>query len=110
MKGEYEEEHMAGESKVTTDHDTIREWVEERDGEPATVKGTGSDDEPGVLRINFPGYGDEESLEAISWEAFFDKFDKENLSFLYQEELESGDVSRFFKFVSEETAEEIEED
>lgn len=101
---------MAGETKATTDHDTIRQWVEERDGQPAHVKGTGSGDEPGVLRINFPGYGDDESLEEVSWEAFFDKFDKEDLVFLYQEELESGDMSRFFKFVSEETAEEMEED
>jgi len=32
---------MAGETKITTDHDEIRRWVEARGGKPATVKGTG---------------------------------------------------------------------
>ncbi|GIV97881.1 MAG: hypothetical protein KatS3mg057_2538 [Herpetosiphonaceae bacterium] len=97
---------MAGESKVTTDHNQIRKWVEERGGKPATVKGTGDKGEPGVLRINFPGYGDEESLREISWEDFFEKFEEKQLAFLYQEELKSGQESRFFKFVSRETAKE----
>lgn len=97
---------MAGESKVTTDHNQIRKWVEERGGKPATVKDTGDKGEPGVLRINFPGYGDEESLREISWEDFFEKFEEKQLAFLYQEELKSGQESRFFKFVSRETAKE----
>ena len=51
---------MAGESKTTTDHDEIRRWVEERGGRPARVTDTGSDGDPGILRIDFPGRGDEE--------------------------------------------------
>jgi hypothetical protein len=65
------------ESKTTTDHEEIRCWVEERGGVPATVQGTESDGEPGVLRIDFPGYGEEEKLEHISWDEWFDKFEKE---------------------------------
>ena len=57
--------------------------------------------EPGLLRIDYPGYSGEESLEEISWEEFFKKFDEEELVFLYQDE----DNSRFSKFVSRETAE-----
>lgn len=90
---------MAGETKRTTDHDTIRQWVEEREGRPATVKATGDEEEPGVLRIDFPGYSGEESLEEISWEAFFEKFEEKELAFLYQEEMRDGEESRFFKFV-----------
>ncbi len=90
---------MAGESKTTTDHDTIRKWVEERGGRPAGVRGTGGGDDPGVLRINFPG-GAEESLEEISWEEFFEKFEENELAFLYQDEKASGEPSTFFKFVS----------
>ena len=86
------------ESKTTTDHDEIRRWVEGRGGKPASVKGTGGE-EPGVLRIDFPGRGDEDSLKEISWDEFFDKFEKENLAFLYQEETKGGNESRFFKFV-----------
>jgi hypothetical protein len=32
---------MASASKTTTDHDEIRRWVEQHDGAPATVRGTG---------------------------------------------------------------------
>ncbi len=75
----------AGESKTTTDHDEIRRWVEERGGQPATVKGTGGDDDAGLLRIDFPG-GSGDRLEEISWEDFFEKFDEKKLAFLYQDE------------------------
>lgn len=91
---------MAGDSKTTTDHDTIRRWTEERGGRPATVSSTKDGDEAGVLRIDFPGYSGEDTLEEISWEDFFDKFEESKLAFLYQEEVASGDESRFFKFVS----------
>ncbi|HHP7245285.1 MAG TPA: hypothetical protein ACFE0H_11425 [Elainellaceae cyanobacterium] len=91
---------MAGESKTTTDHNTIKQWVESRGGHPATVKATGDTDDPGVLQIDFPGYGDEESLEHIPWDAFFEKFEDKQLAFLYQDRLDSGEESRFFKFVS----------
>lgn len=90
---------MAGESKTTTNHDEIKRWVESRGGHPATVKSTGDDKEPGVLRIDFPGYSGEKSLEEISWDKFFEKFEESKLAFLYQEELKSGEESRFFKFV-----------
>lgn len=79
----------------TTDHQKIKSWAEERGGKPAAVKGTGSGDDPGVLRIDFPGYTSEESLKEISWEQFFAKFEKERLAFLYQEETEDGGASRF---------------
>ncbi len=91
---------MASESKTTTDHEEIRRWAEERDGRPASVAGTeAGDDEAGVLRIDFPG-GAGGSLEEISWEEWFAKFEENNLAFLYQEEKASGEDSTFFKLVS----------
>ncbi len=88
-------------SKTTTNHDEIKKWVEERNGRPATVKNTGRDGEDaGLLRIDFPGYSGEDSLEEISWEDFFRKFDENNLKFLYQEKTEDGKQSRFNKFIS----------
>lgn len=91
---------MSGESQRTTDHEQIRRWAEERGGKPATVKSTKAGDEPGVLRIDFEGYSGEESLEEISWDEFFEKFDEKNLEFLYQDRTGDGETSRFFKFVS----------
>lgn len=89
----------AHESHMTTDHKTIRHWVEQRGGQPASVKGTGDGGDVGILRVDFPHFGAEESLSAISWEEFFRKFDERDLAFLYQEQTKSGEMSRFFKFV-----------
>jgi hypothetical protein len=59
-------------SKTTTDHGTIREWAEARGGRPVSVKGTGAEDEPGVLRIDFPGYSGGDRFEEIEWEEWFE--------------------------------------
>jgi len=85
-------------SKTTTDHDEIRRWVEEHGGRPASVTDTGNGDDPGILRIDFdePGGDDDDRLEEISWEEWFEAFEDNNLAFLYQDE---GD-SRFNKLVS----------
>src|SRR5690606_3879692 len=88
---------MGGAAKSTTDHEVIRRWAEERGGRPARVKGTGGPGDPGMLRIDFPGYA-EESLEEISWDDWFRKFEEKNLAFLYQETID-GQPSRFFKLV-----------
>jgi hypothetical protein len=64
------------------------------------VRGTKGDDEVGVLRIDFPGGSGEDELEHISWDEWFDKFERENLAFLYQELTAGGEDSTFFKLVS----------
>jgi hypothetical protein len=91
---------MAGESSVTTDHEVIRKWVEERKGRPATVKGTDDEKRAGLLRIFYQDYHGKESLKEITWEEFFEKFEEKELAFLYQEKTKSGAISRFSKFVS----------
>lgn len=93
---------MAGESKSTTDHNEIQRWAEDRGGVPATVASTGDDDEAGILRISFPDYDNNDNdLEEISWDEFFEKFDDNDLTFLYQNETADGDESRFFKFIKQ---------
>lgn len=88
-----------GDSTQTTDHDTIREWAEERGGGPARVEGSG-DDGDGLLRIDF---GDsDEGLEEISWDEFFEAFEENDLALVYQEETNEGEESRFSKLVSRE--------
>lgn len=86
-------------AKATIDHDTIRHWVEQHGGCPAHVKSTGSKQDPGILRIDFPGFSGQQSLEQISWDEFFESFDANELAFLYQDE----DEGRFNKLVRRDT-------
>jgi hypothetical protein len=106
---------MAG-SKITTDHDEIRKWAEERGGRPATVRSThgkghgqGHDKSggTGIIRIEFPNAPNSkhDALEEISWEEFFEKFDESDLALLYQEETAGGEKSNFNKLIGRETAE-----
>jgi len=99
---------MSNLSKTTQDHDEIRKWAEERGGKPSHVKGTGSRNDPGLLRIDFPGYSGEGKLEEISWDEFFEKFDEQELALVYQEKTADGEKSNFNKLVSRHTVEEKE--
>jgi hypothetical protein len=91
-------------SKTTTNHDEIRKWAEARKAKPSCVKGTGKNDDPGLIRLDFPGYSGGDSLEEISWDEWFEKFDANGLALLYQEETKDGEKSNFNKLVSRETA------
>src|SRR5438270_10455321 len=86
-------------SSTTTDHEEIRQWAESRGGQPACVRGTGGEEDTGLLRIDFPGYSGEESLEPIDWDEFFEKFDEQKLALLYQDRTANGQESRFNKLV-----------
>jgi hypothetical protein len=88
---------------ATTDHGTIKRWVESRKGHPALVKRTEDRRGSGVLRIDFEPA--EESLDEISWDQFFDVFEENHLAFLYQEKTASGRPSRFNKFVARDKVE-----
>lgn len=91
-------------AEPVTDHRRIREWAEARGGKPACVKGTGGKGDTGMIRLDFPGYSGEESLEPISWEEWFRAFDENNLALLIQEETAGGERSNFNKLVSREAA------
>ncbi len=97
-------------AKVTTDHEVIRKWAEERKGKPSCVRGTGGGDDIGMLRLDFPGFSGKESLQEISWKDWFAKFDERGLALLYQEQTATGERSNFNKIVSRETVEEREEE
>ncbi|MGN6516683.1 MAG: hypothetical protein ACTHLR_12690 [Rhizomicrobium sp.] len=85
-------------SKTTQNHSIIRKWAEARGGTPACVAGTGDKKDAGILRLDFEPA--DEDLKPISWDEFFQKFDAEHLSFLYQETTSDGKTSRFHKFVN----------
>src|SRR2546430_4415488 len=93
-------------SHVLTDHDEIRRWAEEREAKPACVRSTGDDNDIGMIRLDFPGYSGEDSLEEVSWDEWFDKFDESGLALVVQEETANGQRSNFNKLVSRDSVEE----
>ncbi|HEX5995275.1 MAG TPA: hypothetical protein VFY84_09065 [Jiangellales bacterium] len=94
-----EEPERAGRSLVTTNHEVIRRWAQERNGVPATVDGTEHDGWAGVLRIDFRG-GDNDRLRHIDWDEWFTVFDGRRLNFIYQEKRSDGRQSNFFRLES----------
>ena len=87
-------------SRVTTDHEEIRKWAEERGAKPAAVKRTGGKDDVGIIRLDFPGYSGEDSLEEISWQEFFEKFEEAELALVIQDATADVERSNFNKLVS----------
>lgn len=97
---------MASETRTTTDHDEIRRWAEEHDGRPVHVRSSGSGDDVGVLRIDFPGGAGDDRFEELDWDEWFQKFDESNLALLYQEHKADGSDSTFNKLVDRDRADE----
>jgi hypothetical protein len=76
---------------ATRDHDVIRAWAARHRAEPATGEATSSGpatvnvNDGGVgIRFNFPGTG---RFRPISWTEWLDHFDRNRLTFVYQEEV-----------------------
>ncbi|MBX3202441.1 MAG: hypothetical protein KF894_30225 [Labilithrix sp.] len=85
-------------TKITTNREEIRRWVESKGGWPARVKGSERGTDPGLLRIDFPGFGGVETLAKMSWDDWFKWFDKKKLAFVHQPN------TRFSKLVARDTA------
>lgn len=87
-----------------TDHEDIRQWAGARGATPACVKGTGGAGDPGMIRLDFPGYSGGDSLQPISWEEWFRQFDENDLALLVQEDTAQGEPSNFNKLVRHSSA------
>jgi hypothetical protein len=62
--------------KLTADHAEIRRWVEEHGGNPGLVEaGDGRE----RLAVTF----DADGARRVSWDEFFERFDRESLAFAY---------------------------
>jgi hypothetical protein len=97
--------NVSGSARATIDHDEIREWVESHGGTPAHVQSTGRGKSAGILRIDFPGFSGEGSLEPLEWDEFFERFEEAQLAFLYQDKTASGRPSNFNKLVKRDSVE-----
>jgi hypothetical protein len=88
-------------AETTTDHETIRKWAESKGGQPAAVDRTHRGGDVGIIRIMFPQVrqSEHESLVEITWDEFFEEFEKRKLALLFDEK------SMFNKIVGSDTAE-----
>ena len=92
-------------SRVLTNRDEIRQWAEARNARPTCVPGTGDNQDVGIIRLDFPGYSGEGSLQEVDWDEWFSKFEQSGLALLVQDETASGQQSNFNNLVSRETVE-----
>ncbi len=86
--------------RVLTDHEQIRQWAQARHAQPACVKGTDTDDGSCLLRIDFPGYSGEQSLQTIEWDQWFRVFDQRNLALIVEDTMADGRPGNFNKLVN----------
>ncbi len=93
-------------SRITTEHDAIRRWAEERGAKP--VLAAKSDGQRASVGLEFHGSRDTLSRE-ISWDEWFHRFDKSKLALLYQQQTADGERSNFCEIVPCEKAEEVEQ-
>jgi hypothetical protein len=78
----------------------IRKWAESKGGKPAAVDRTHQGGDVGIIRIMFPEArrSEHESLVEITWDEFFEEFDKRELALVYDEK------NMFNKIVGRDTA------
>ena len=68
------------------------------------MRGTGGGEDVGMIRLDFPGFSGEQSLEHIEWDDWLQKFDESGLALLVQDTTADGQQSNFNKLISRETA------
>lgn len=90
---------MVFEGKVTTDRNVIRKWIEDHDGWPALVNRVSETGIAEVLQIGFLGCENESHFAKITWDEFFERFDKDQLVFLYQEQNGKSNLRRSYNFL-----------
>lgn len=86
-------------TKVTTDHNEIREWVEGRGGSPARLQSPETGETMMQLRITFPGISGDGAVKPVDWKEWFDVFENRELAFLYQDKTPDGHDSHYNKLV-----------
>lgn len=83
----------------TTDHEEIKRWAEEHNGRPAVTRHEALGGGVGIIGIDLRDFGEDEYVQPISWEDFFEQFDRQHLAFVYEQETLPGEKHWFHKFL-----------
>lgn len=96
--------------KITTNHEEIKRWIKMHGGRPAIVGAFNA----GIRRIglkiefhikqDFELLGESISAKLISWDTFFNIFDKQNLAFIYQRQSRFDDITMAYHFINRDNA------
>jgi len=86
---------MENQLMQTTNHEVIRKWANHFFGTPYLSDSS----EMPELGIGFRG-GEGEGQVLITWEEWFDKFEKEQLLLCYKDELAEGEDFPYYKLTS----------
>jgi hypothetical protein len=100
------QEPGAGDSRTvaTRDAELIRRWAARRQATPATGedspsgRGTSPEVKDGGagIRFNFPGVS---RFRDISWEEWFENFDRHDLTFVYEDVTSDGTLSNRYRLI-----------
>jgi hypothetical protein len=83
-------------AKLTFDHGTIKKWAEDRGAIPSSKIGTEDEGQvAGILSFDFTG---DPTLDPLTWDEFFNKFEKEKLALLLRDKEKDGSQSQFYEF------------
>ena len=96
---------MTSKWRALIDHEQIRRWAKERGAKPSTVLGTQEADSIRIIGLDFPGPSGRALLEEISWNAWFQAFDENDLALIVLDEMANGHSSNFYEFVARESLE-----
>jgi hypothetical protein len=92
-------------TRATRDRTLIEAWARQRGAEPATGQESPSgsatslsvNDGDAGIRFNFPGHG---RYRPISWEEWFDHFDRYDLAFVFEEDEQGQPTSYRWRLMS----------
>jgi hypothetical protein len=90
--------------RTLVDHNQIKKWAQSRGAHPACVKGTEAGDGTCLLRLDFPGYSGESTLQPIEWDQWFKVFDQRQLALIVEDKMADGKPSNFNKLIRRQTA------
>jgi hypothetical protein len=87
-----------GQFFVTRNHEVIESWAVQLHGKPAMLKSRAGGDATEMLRFQVTDRRQSE-YDLVSWNEWFQVFDRADLVFIFQERADDGSVSDLFRLL-----------